>query len=268
MLDHIALRRPWGLVLKAAKAVARFRLRGLAPGITVIVVNWNTKNEVRDVLEAVKRFSPPQTAVLVIDNGSTDGSPELLRSIPDIRLIRLPSNAGHGVALDLAMYLVRTSIAVTLDSDAFPFAASWLEQVSSPVRSGTAVLAGLRSRRNFVHPVLLAVDTAEFVKNKWSFQVHWSAGVDGRTARWGVDAWDTAELLTKQIDARRVTFVEATPNIVDGLPGMTVGGVVYHHGGVSRSTTDASLEAARRQWSDALQVHGLRSTLATDGRHT
>lgn len=135
-------------------------------------MNWNTKDVVADVIGAVQRFSPPHVSIPVVDNGSTDRSAAMLRSWPGIKTMMLRSNAGHGVALDLAMCATRTSIAVTLDSDAVPLGSDWLDQVVEPIASGRALLAGHRSSRDFVHPIYAAIDTATFVNRRLSFQVH------------------------------------------------------------------------------------------------
>ncbi len=78
-LDDIALHRPWNIAVKACRVVARLRTRSLKPGVTVVIVNWNTGRMVADVVRAVQHFSPTSTHILVCDNGSTDASVELLR---------------------------------------------------------------------------------------------------------------------------------------------------------------------------------------------
>lgn len=162
-LEDIAARRPWNIRVKAERVMALMRMRvaGLRDGVTVVIVNWNTKQITADVIMAVQELSPPATRILVVDNGSTDGSRSMLRRWSGIRTILLHSNAGHGAALDIALCRVRTRIAVTLDSDAIPLRTGWLEPAVAPVREGRAVLAGQRSSRNFVHPVYAAVDTEQ-----------------------------------------------------------------------------------------------------------
>ena len=251
------MRRPWNLLLAAARLRARVRVRSLHEGVTVVIISWNTRGVLADVLRAVQRFTPTEVRVMVIDNGSTDGSREMLRAWPGIRTVPLPSNAGHGAALDLGVFLARTSIVVTLDSDAIPLREGWLDSAVEPVRSGRAVLAGLRSRRNFVHPVYLAVDTETFIKRRLSFQVHRLPGVSEADARWGENAWDTGELMTPRLDPADVVFVERTENVVGGLPGMTAAGVVYHHGGVSRSADGGVTAEALQEWRSACRALGL-----------
>ena len=227
----------------------------------MVVVTWNTRDITSDVVRGVQQLSPPGTKVLVVDNGSTDGTRQMLASWPGVDTIMLRSNAGHGVALDIAVCSATTSIAVTLDSDAIPLRTGWLDQVVDPIRSGRAVLAGLRASRNFVHPVFSAVDTGTFVRQGLSYQAFVPPGVDGTHARWGSDLWDTGEMLTGRLPPGEVVFVDPTPNAVDGLPGMTTGGVVYHHGGVSRTAAGEPTSDVVAEWRDA--VNRLRDATAT-----
>lgn len=265
LLDDLAMRRPWNMRVKAARWRARLRLHRLHTGITVIVVNWNTCDVTADVLRAVQHFSPPGTEVLLIDNGSTDASRDRFADWPGIRTVFLRSNAGHGVALDLGVCWVRTKVAVTLDSDAIPLRHGWLDPAVEPVSSGDAVLTGLRSSRGFVHPVYLAVDTAAFVRRKLSFQVHRDPHRgEGVVDQWGVNAWDTGELMTPQVPADRVLFVDPTPNRAEGLPGMTVGDVVYHHGGVSRDGSGTVSPESFAGWRAACDANGIDAAVLDD----
>ena len=253
MFDDLIARRPWNIGVRVARLWARLRhrVRPLRDGVTVVIVNWNTREVTADVVKAVQRLSPAGTQVLVIDNGSSDGSRELFRTWPGIRTMMLRWNAGHGVALDLGVCASLTSITVVLDSDAIPLTDEWLQPAVEPVRSGRALLAGSRSKRNFVHPMYLAVDTAEFVRRRLSCQVHRAPGVSPEASVWGENSWDTGELMTPRIDPAKVVFVERTPNAVEDLPGMTAGGVVYHHGGVSRAAGGGVADEALTEWRQA-----------------
>jgi hypothetical protein len=259
VLDDIAMRRPWNIAVKVARARARLRLRvrGLEQGVTVVIVSWNTRDVLADVLRAVRQLSPADTRILVVDNASTDGTRAMLEGWPGIRTMRLPGNAGHGVALDLALCSVRTRVAVTLDSDAIPLQTGWLAPAVGPIRSGSAVLAGLRARRDFVHPVYLAIDTAAFLRRRLSFQVHVQPGVRGDAVQWGKNAWDTAELLTPRLARDEVVLIDRTDNPAPDLPGMTTGGVVYHHGGMSRASDGGLTEGSLEGWRSACRALGI-----------
>lgn len=259
VLDDVATRRPWNLVVKAARIRARTRLRfrSLDDGVTVLIVSWNTREVLADVLRAIRRSSPSDIRILVVDNASTDGSREVLRTWSGIETMLLPANVGHGVALDLGLCRVRTRVTVTLDSDAIPLRSQWLTPAVDPVRSGRAVLAGVRSRRGFAHPMYLAVDTEAFVRQGLSFQVHVQPDLEPSEVRWGENAWDTAELMTPRLAPHEVVLIDRTENAADGLPGMTAGGVVYHHGGMSRATDGGLTAEAVAGWRAACQALGV-----------
>lgn len=247
------MRRPWNLRVKAARRRALWRFKRLSDGVTVVIVNWNTREVVADVIATVQATVPAGTRIVAVDNGSTDGSAHMLSGWPGIELVRHRRNAGHGVALDLAVLRSSTRITVTLDSDAVPLTTDWLDHVVEPVRAGS-VVAGLRATRGFAHPVLLAVDTREFVRRNLSFQVHVDAQVDPDARVWGSNAWDTGELMTRRLAPDEVTLVPPTPNRAPGLPGMTVADAVYHHGGVSRGASGAVSADALAGWHEALRA--------------
>lgn len=57
---------------------------------------FNEQRYVEAVLKSARRFS---SHILVIDDGSTDATPDLLRRHPDIHVIRHPENRGYGKSL-------------------------------------------------------------------------------------------------------------------------------------------------------------------------
>jgi len=84
--------------------------------LTAIPVH-NEEAHLEPVLNEVLRFAKD---VLVVDDGSTDRTPELLRNFPSIEVIRHPTNLGYGAGLRSAFQ--RTLDAgfdglVTLDCD-------------------------------------------------------------------------------------------------------------------------------------------------------
>jgi len=79
------------------------------PRTYVVVLNWNGLADTRACLASLAPACDDATAVLVVDNGSTDGSPEILRrEFPRIRVLETGANllfaggnnAGIRAALD------------------------------------------------------------------------------------------------------------------------------------------------------------------------
>lgn len=84
--------------------------------ITALPV-YNEVDTVDAVLDQVLRYSPH---VLVVDDGSTDGTRELLSRRGDVQVVRHASNRGYGAALRTAIDFARAhqyGTLVTIDCD-------------------------------------------------------------------------------------------------------------------------------------------------------
>jgi N-acetylglucosaminyl-diphospho-decaprenol L-rhamnosyltransferase len=74
------------------------------PKVSALVVSYNRKALLRRALEALERSEARDTIeVVVVDNGSTDGSQELEADFPHARFIRIPRNFGLTKALNLGV---------------------------------------------------------------------------------------------------------------------------------------------------------------------
>lgn len=196
---------------------ARRRLRNLTPGaVTVVTVTWDSRDYLEVLIKQVRRQSPPGTTLLVVDNGSRDGTRRWLAQHPDIRILRLPVNLGHSLALDLGFLSVHTEFAISLDVDAFPISDAWLEETLRPLRRG-AVVAGARLNRQYVHPCWLGMRTRTFVDRRLSFAARY---VDG--------AGDVGENLSAAAGGD-LHFFDPSSQRGPGDVGTVFGGLVYHN---------------------------------------
>src|SRR5262245_47901100 len=87
--------------------------------LTVSIVSFNTKSLLLTCIESVKRFCAPlQFEIIVVDNASTDGSPDAVRDLhPDVRLIRMPTNRLFTEAHNQAFHQGRGEFFLILNSD-------------------------------------------------------------------------------------------------------------------------------------------------------
>ena len=85
--------------------------------IATAIPVYNEERHVLDVLSEVRRYSPE---IVVINDGSTDGTARILAEQPDLRIITHPVNRGYGAALISAFeYAVAEKVdgLVTMDCD-------------------------------------------------------------------------------------------------------------------------------------------------------
>jgi len=88
--------------------------------VSVIIVNWNTCDLLRECLRSVyDSMGELVFEVLVVDNASTDGSVEMVRSsFPQVRLLANAKNVGFARGNNQALALSRGHYALLLNSDA------------------------------------------------------------------------------------------------------------------------------------------------------
>ncbi len=87
--------------------------------ISIIIVNWNTGELLKNCLSAVKETVRGLCReVIVIDNASSDGSVMMLRDcFPDVIVIENRENRGFGAANNQAMRVMKGRYALLLNSD-------------------------------------------------------------------------------------------------------------------------------------------------------
>lgn len=92
---------------------------GPRPELSVVIVNWNTRDILRDCLASVARhLTQVPLEVLVVDNASSDGSAEMVaREFPQVRLLRNSENVGFARANNQAMRAARGAYFLLLNSD-------------------------------------------------------------------------------------------------------------------------------------------------------
>lgn len=94
----------------------------MPPDLSVIVVNWNTRDLLARCLGAVlAEAGDLAVELVVVDNASSDDSLEMLRqSFPQARVIANPANAGFARANNQGARLAAGRYLLLLNSDAFP----------------------------------------------------------------------------------------------------------------------------------------------------
>ena len=96
------------------KEAAVVRARG--PLVTIGLLNCNGLDQIKVCLEAIARNTPEDHEIIIVDNGSADGSVEYLRSLADVVLIENPKNLGP-TTRNKFLALARGRYIVFLDND-------------------------------------------------------------------------------------------------------------------------------------------------------
>lgn len=87
---------------------------------SIVIPNWNGRDLLEKYLPSVVEAAAacPGSEVIVVDNGSTDGSADFVRKrFPDVNLVELERNYGFGGGSNAGFRAARNDIVVLLNSD-------------------------------------------------------------------------------------------------------------------------------------------------------
>jgi GT2 family glycosyltransferase len=87
--------------------------------LSVVIPTYDTAAMTLACCRAVLASAPPATEVIVADDGSRDGTAELLaREVPNVHVVRLEENRGYSAAANLGVLAAHGRIILLLNSDA------------------------------------------------------------------------------------------------------------------------------------------------------
>lgn len=90
------------------------------PVVSVIVLNYNGRTHLRDCLSSLVAldYPPDRIELIVVDNGSSDGSVDwLMRNYPDVRLVQNRTNGGFANGIHSGVAVARGSHVAFLNAD-------------------------------------------------------------------------------------------------------------------------------------------------------
>jgi hypothetical protein len=113
----------------------------MAADVTILIPNWNGAERLRGLLCALSLQTVPAARVLVVDNGSTDGSQNVAMAL-EAEYLPLNSNRGFAVAVNFGIRASTTRWVAVLNNDVEP-EPCWLERLlSAAERTGADYAAG------------------------------------------------------------------------------------------------------------------------------
>lgn len=104
--------------------------------LSVVIVNWNTRDLLRDCLKSVfAGLGRLEAEVFVVDNASEDGSPLMVqREFPEVRIIQSDENRGFAAGNNMALRRVSGRYVLLINTDTIvhgsviPDCVAWLDR--------------------------------------------------------------------------------------------------------------------------------------------
>jgi len=123
----------------------------------VIIVNWNGKEYLRVCLDSLRHQTHPDFRIIVVDNGSTDGSLEMLAEVyPEVQVEALGENTGFVIASNRGAELARDADVLVMLNNDTEVEPQWLSKLCRalemhPEAGAAASKMLLFDRRHILH---------------------------------------------------------------------------------------------------------------------
>ncbi len=238
------------------------------PAVSIIIPNWNGAHHLPECLDSLALQTRPDAEIIVVDNGSSDTSLELLESGYDwVQVIALASNGGFSAAVNAGIRQSQAELIVLLNNDTraepdwldrmvigmerYPeasFAACKMLHYDPPHRidsagDGYSILAGTGAN------IGLGESGDRYSKDAWVFGACAGAAIYRRSLFDDIGLFDEDFFLVFEdvdLDLRARVAGHRCIYIADA--------VVYHKRGAS--TDNASMEVISRSWRNTIWIAG------------
>jgi GT2 family glycosyltransferase len=88
--------------------------------LSVVIVSWNGMRQLPECLAALLPQLPPDAEVILVDNGSIDGTPAWAQAnYPQLLMIALPENLGFAGGVNAGLRAARGDLLLLINDDAF-----------------------------------------------------------------------------------------------------------------------------------------------------
>ena len=113
--------------IQPGQQIARKEALKSAPIVSVVILSYNRKGEIRETLSELQKQYYQDFEVIVVDNNSHDGSQQLIEEeFTEVKLIKLPHNIGIA-ARNRGIEISRGEFIVLMDDDAV-LEKDWIEK--------------------------------------------------------------------------------------------------------------------------------------------
>jgi GT2 family glycosyltransferase len=138
-----------------------------SPSVSIIIVNHNRKHLLKTCLESVLGQTYKNIEVILVDNGSQDGSVDFVEDYyPSVRLIKNNGNQGYAMGNNLGIEHSRGKYIATLNNDT-KVESDWLENLVAVAERDGQIGICASKQLNFSRPHI--IDSAGIGLRRWAY---------------------------------------------------------------------------------------------------
>jgi GT2 family glycosyltransferase len=117
-------------------------MRARVPLVALMILNFNGLGWLKICLPSVAKSTYQNLDAYVIDNGSTDGSSEFVKSnYPHMKLVRFNENLGFAEAYNIAIKRVQADYVLLLNNDTVVLTPDWIEALVDRAERSSSIAA-------------------------------------------------------------------------------------------------------------------------------
>jgi len=140
------------------------------PPVCIVILNWNNAPDTLDCLESVSKLDYPDYSIVVVDNGSTDGSADKIRArYPTLDILELETNLGYAAGNNVGIHYALatgTEYILVLNNDTL---------VASTMLTELVQVAESQPEVGMIGPTMYCVDPTDALFAAGSF-ISWARG--------------------------------------------------------------------------------------------
>jgi dolichol-phosphate mannosyltransferase len=136
--------------------------------ISIVIPLFNEVENVEALQqELAAALAGHEHEIVLVDDGSTDGTPERIRARPGLRLLRFERNAGQSAALYAGIMAATGEVIVLLDGDLQNDPRD-IPRLLEGIQSGADLVCGYRARRQDSLAKKISSRVANFVRSRFT----------------------------------------------------------------------------------------------------
>ncbi|TAL01170.1 MAG: glycosyltransferase [Verrucomicrobia bacterium] len=87
------------------------------PKVSVVVAGYNADRTLKACLESLEKLNYPDYEIILVDDGSTDATPQIVANFPRVRFVRHERNRGLSAARNTGIRIAKGAIVAFTDAD-------------------------------------------------------------------------------------------------------------------------------------------------------